>query len=167
LGYSTNTFGYGVNNFVSKKVPIFWGGSVEVVHGLELRYQRNVYHTRKVFALDWGTSFSWYQTRKQKESFYAISLYPVFRFNVLRAKAVDLYLNYSVAGPSYISKLKLDSLETGRHFTFQDFMGVGVYTGRKRNINAEISINHYSNGNIFTENAGVKIPLTFTLGYAF
>lgn len=167
VGYATSSSGYGVNNFVSKKVPIFWGGSVEVKQGLALRYQHNVFHTRKVFALDLGTSLSWWQTAKQKESFYAISVYPVFRFNVLRTHAADLYLNYSVAGPSYISKLKLDSLQTGRHFTFQDFMGVGIYTGRKRNINAEISINHYSNGNIFTENAGVKIPLTFTLGYAF
>ena len=167
LGYAVNTFGYEVNNFVSKKVPIFWGGSVEIKQGLALRYHRNVFHTRKVFALDIGTSLSWWQTRKEKESFYALSVFPVFRFNVIRSSAVDLYLNYSVAGPSYISKLKLDSLETGRHFTFQDFMGIGIYTGKKRNVNAEISINHYSNGNIFTENAGVKIPLTFTMGYAF
>jgi hypothetical protein len=29
-----------------------------------------------------------------------------------------------------------------------------------------VKINHYSNGNIFTQNAGVKIPLTFSVGYA-
>ncbi|HJW17992.1 MAG TPA: acyloxyacyl hydrolase, partial [Flavisolibacter sp.] len=70
-------------------------------------------------------------------------------------------------GPSYISKLTIDGSKSGRHFTFQDFMGIGLFTGKKRHINAEVNINHYSNGNIFTENAGVKIPLTFTLGYAF
>jgi len=30
-----------------------------------------------------------------------------------------------------------------------------------------VKINHFSNGNIQTENAGVKIPYTFNLGYTF
>jgi hypothetical protein len=61
----------------------------------------------------------------------------------------------------------LDRLDTGRHFTFQDFMGAGAFLGRGRHVAAGIKINHYSNGNIFTQNAGVKIPLTVTLGYTF
>ena len=46
-------------------------------------------------------------------------------------------------------------------------MGIGVFAGKNRHLNASVKINHYSNGNIFTQNAGVKIPLTFSLGYAF
>ena len=167
VGYSTNHFGYRVNNFVSKKVPIFWGGSVEIERGTWMRYTRNVYHTRKVFALDVGTSFGWWRSKKNKNEFFTLSVFPQFKFNLLRTKPFDLYLNYSLAGPSYISERIVDDLNTGRHFTFQDFMGMGIFTGKKRNINAEININHYSNGNIFTENAGVKIPLTFNLGYSF
>ena len=34
-------------------------------------------------------------------------------------------------------------------------------------MNAELGIKHYSNGNIFTRNASIKIPLTLTLGLAF
>jgi hypothetical protein len=30
-----------------------------------------------------------------------------------------------------------------------------------------VKINHYSNGNVFTDNAGVKVPLTFGFGYTF
>jgi len=167
LGYTTNTFGYAINNFVAYTVPIFWGGGVEIEKGLTLRYQRNVYHARKVFALNIGTSVSYWKSKKNKEEFYSLALSPIFQFNVVRTKPVDLYLFYSVAGPSYISKLTIDANETGRHFTFQDFMGVGLFAGKKKNINAEVNINHYSNGNIFTENAGVKIPLTFTVGYGF
>ena len=91
----------------------------------------------------------------------------MLRFTVLRIKPMDLYFNYSAAGPSYISRLRIDDKESGKHFTFQDFMGMGVYAGKKRNLNLELSINHYSNGNIFPDNAGVKIPLTFNLGYSF
>ena len=46
-------------------------------------------------------------------------------------------------------------------------MGVGLFAGKNRTFNVGIKTNHYSNGNIFTQNAGVKIPLTLSLGYAF
>jgi hypothetical protein len=85
----------------------------------------------------------------------------------LRTRPADLYFNYSAAGPTYLSALTIDDKKTGRHFTFQDFMGMGIFAGKNRNLNVEININHYSNGNIFPDNPGVKIPLTFNLGYAF
>ena len=46
-------------------------------------------------------------------------------------------------------------------------MSLGVFAGRDRHLNVNVKINHFSNGNIFTQNAGVKIPLTFGVGYAF
>ena len=58
-------------------------------------------------------------------------------------------------------------MPTGRRFTFRDFMGMGSYIGKDRKINAEINIGHFSNGNIYPDNPGVKIPLTFNLGWAF
>ena len=164
--YSSGT-GYGVNNFVSRTVPIFWGGHAKVDFGIAPHYERNVFHTRKVFALDVGASAGFYKTRQNDERFVTLSVYPLFRFTFLRARVADMYFAYSLAGPTYISKVILDDLNTGRHFTFQDFMGVGWFAGANRNLNFGVKINHYSNGNIFTQNAGVKIPLTFSVGYAF
>ncbi len=80
-----------------------------------------------------------------------ISFVPVY---IAPVQPVDFYFNYSAAGPAYISKVVLDDKNTGKHFTFQDFMGIGIFAGKKRNINAEIKIQHYSNGNIFTANPG-------------
>jgi len=168
LGYATNALGYGVNNFVSKTVPIFWGGKVEVKRSVfAIQYSRNVFHTRKVFAIDVGASFAQWTSRKNGETFRTLSAHPVLRFTVLRSKPADLYVSYSIAGPSYISRDVIDDQDTGSRFTFQDTMGVGVFIGERKRINAEINLNHYSNGNILSENAGVKIPLTFKLGYAF
>jgi hypothetical protein len=164
--YSSGT-GYGVNDFVSRKVPIFWGGHAKVDFGIAPHYERNVFHTRKVFALDLGASAGFYKTRQNNERFVTLSVYPLFRFTFLRARLADMYFAYSLAGPTYISKVVLDDLNTGRHFTFQDFMGIGWFAGANRNLNLGVKINHYSNGNIFTQNAGVKIPLTFSVGYAF
>jgi hypothetical protein len=78
-----------------------------------------------------------------------------------------LYLDYSVAGPTLITRTSIDGEQTGKHFTFQDFMGAGVFLGRKRRIAAEVRIEHYSNGNLFPQNPGVTIPLGFYLGTSF
>ena len=164
-GYSSNVLGYGVNNFVSGKIPIFWGGDVHIKQGFSLNYQRNLFHAKKVFALDVGATMAIWKSRDNKENFITAAVYPVLSFYALRLKWADIFLEYSVAGPAYISQTVIDGKQTGKNFTFQDFMGVGMVTGKKRNLVAGLRIAHYSNGNIYTENAGLKIPLTLNLGY--
>jgi hypothetical protein len=78
-----------------------------------------------------------------------------------------VYFSYSLAGPTLMSDTVIDGRDTGERFTFQDFMGVGMFFGKERRLNAELGIKHYSNGNIFTQNASIKIPLTLTLGLTF
>jgi Lipid A 3-O-deacylase (PagL) len=89
------------------------------------------------------------------------------RFFVARPSSADIYISYSIAGPTYISRTEIDEKDVGERFTFQDFMGIGVFFGKSRRINAEFGIKHYSNGNIFTGNAAIKIPPTLTLGLVF
>jgi len=174
IGYSSNIAGYGINNSL-EKVSLFWGGDAEIRQGLSLNYQRNIFHSPKYFALDWGVNASTWQTSGKgkniiyptKESFFTFSVFPVLRFNFLHSQPVDAYFYYSVAGPTYISKVRLDGFETGEHFTFQDTMGLGVFFGENRNMNAELKIGHYSNGNVFPLNGAVKIPMSLNIGYAF
>ena len=169
VGISTNALGYGVNNFVSKDspIPIFWGGAAEVKSGIALHYHRNIFHAKKVFSFDWGISTSFWKSRRQEDNFFTLSVFPVLRFNVIHSKSADYYFYYSIAGPTYISKTIIDGQNTGRHFTFQDLLGIGTFMGKQRKINTEIRIGHYSNGNIFPYNDGVKLPLTFCGGYSF
>lgn len=168
ISYTTDLLGFRVNNFFANKVvPVFWGGDVDVHRGFSISYQRNFFHTRKVFSMDWGVSAGSWQSRGQGIRFYTASIYPLFRFSFLRKKKFDLYFDYSAAGPTYISETRMDEIELGEKFTFQDFMGAGIYSGKKRNLNAELKIMHFSNGGLFPKNNGVKVPLTFTLGYAF
>lgn len=163
----TTGVGFNVNTFLSDQVPVFWGGNARVARGVGVHYNRNVFHTRKVFSFDIGASASGFSSLNQRERVFALSLYPLLRLTMVRTAPADVYFQYSLAGPTYISKLSLDTYLLGRHFTFQDFMGVGAFLGRDRKFTAGVKINHYSNGNLFTENAGVKVPLTVTLGYLF
>jgi len=167
LGASTNLLGYGVNELFGRYVVIFFSGHVEVDHGLTLAYERNVFHSRKRFAFDLGLSASFWDSNVVHENFVTLSAYPLVRYFLVRAEPADVYFAYSVAGPTFITQSKLDGLETGAQFTFQDKMGVGWFMGRSRRVNAELSIKHFSNGNLATSNAGIKIPLTFTIGLTF
>jgi hypothetical protein len=167
LGYTTSMLGYGVNHFFSRTIPIFWSGRVETRCGLTVDYQRNVFHTRKRFAFDLGASASYWKSSANLQPFRTLSAYPLFRFFLLRTLPADVYVDYSLAGPTYVTRAVIDDRDTGARLTFQDFMGVGVFLGQNRRMNAEVGIKHYSNGNIFTRNAAIKIPLTFTLGVTF
>lgn len=167
VGYSTNRLGYGVNDVFSKWVVIFWGGHVDTRQGGSIEYERNVFHTKKLFAFDLGASASIWQTDAKEQTFRTLSAYPLVRFFLARNETMDAYFSYSIAGPTYISEYQLDDLNTGATFTFQDMMGVGAFLGKSRRVNAEISIKHFSNGNLATSNAGIKIPLTFKVGWAF
>ena len=145
----------------------FLGGAYMRYFLTTLDYQHNVFHTKKVFAFDLGASGSIWKSNGNREGFLTGSVYPLFRFFLARPRQADVYFSYSLAGPTFISQTVLDGRDTGKRFTFQDFMGVGAFFGKTRRMNAEIGIKHYSNGNIFTRNASIKIPLTLTLGLTF
>ena len=167
IGYTTNLLGYGVNTLFSRTIPVFWGGNVETRRGFTLDYERNVFHTKERFAFDLGVSASYWTSNGNKEIFRTLAAYPLFRFFLARPRPADVYFSYSVAGPAFLSQVVVDGRDTGERFTFQDFMGVGAFFGRARRWNGEIGIKHYSNGNIFTTNASIKVPLTLTLGLTF
>jgi hypothetical protein len=168
IGYASGTVGYGFNHFVSRTLPVFWGGHVSVDRGFTARYERNVFHTRKWFALDLGAGVSRWQSQKSRDVFSTISFYPLMRFIFLRTRVADLHVSYSLAGPTYISRRVLDGMDVGTNrFTFQDLFGVGVVAGKRRHVAIGVGLGHYSNGNLFPLNAGVAVPLTFSAGYAF
>jgi hypothetical protein len=167
VGYSTNVLSYGVNDLFSKYVVIFWGGHVETKQGLSLEYERNVFHSKKRFSFDLGMSASVWQSNELEETFRTFSAYPLVRYFFARPESADIYFLYSIAGPTYISQYMIDGLNTGANFTFQDMMGVGGFFGKSRRLNAELTIKHFSNGNLATSNAGIKVPLTFKVGLTF
>lgn len=167
IGYTAGGLGYGVNDFVSSTVPVFWGGDIKVGNGISARYQQNVFHTRSLFSLDLGGSIGYWSTLATGDRFVTLSAYPLLRFTVVRRPSADYYISYSFAGPTLISQPVIEGEETGTRFTFQDMFGVGAFLGRRRNLVLEVNLGHYSNGNLFASNPGLKIPLTFGVGYAF
>jgi hypothetical protein len=168
VSYTTRRFGYEPNHFISHTVPIFWGGRVHIGSGLTVRYDRNVFHTPRRFAVDFGVNVAGWQSDLNRERFFSISAAPRLRFIVVRQRLTDIYVWYSTAGATFISRPTFDGSEIGtNHFTFQDGIGVGAFLGRARHVTIGVSLSHFSNGNLETRNPGVAVPVTFDLGYAF
>jgi hypothetical protein len=165
LSYTTNGLGYGVNDLFSKTLPLFWGGAAHLKQGFSLHYQRNIFHARRVFSLDWAAGAGYWKTKENEDEFLTLSLYPVLRFTAFRSSSADIFFEYTVAGPTFISKTLLDNEKTGKKFTFYDAMGMGAFLGKKKKLVTGLRIAHFSNGNIFPDNNGVKVPLSFNLGY--
>ena len=176
FSYGTGEIGFGFNQFFGMSlpvgdfesfgIPVFWVGEVKAEHAVSLTYQRLIYRSEKIFSLDWGVSATYFQSRGKTDVF-AFSIFPVLRFYLLRKSKFDFYTNYSIIGPAYISKADIDGFKSGPNITYQDTMGFGVFFGKKRKYNFELRIMHYSNGNIFTRNDGVAIPIQFTFGKTF
>src|SRR5262249_50847950 len=93
-GYISDALGYGVNDFFSRgAVPVFWSADVKAARGFSFDYQRNTFHTRRVFSLDAGAGITSLKGKKEGESFVTASIYPVLRFTLLRTKSVDFFVD--------------------------------------------------------------------------
>lgn len=170
-GFSRSIFNpHDINNYFAPPdsyVPIFWSGSVAVRNGAWVRYEKNVFHTHKIFSLDWGVSVSTYDSKMNNSSFQAFSIFPLVRLWFIRSRLVDFYFSYSAVGPSYMTKRYIDNRDLGGNFIFQDLIGLGGFLGKNKQVDFEAGIGHYSNGNFFPRNPGIDVPLTLSLGYAF
>jgi opacity protein-like surface antigen len=168
VGYASNLSGYGVNRFFSNdKFPVFWLGDAYVSEGFSLDYIRNIYHGKKIFSFDWGASLGIWKGKNGGDMFMTLSLYPEFKWTLIHSKPADIYLMYSLAGPTFITANRLDGQELGGEFTFRDAMGAGLFMGSDRKFNVEFRIAHFSNGNLYPRNAGICIPLSLSAGYSF
>lgn len=177
VSYGAGAIGYGVNrffgmslkvgNFESFGIPVFWVGAVKSAHAASITYQRLIFRSKKVFSLDWGVSATYFKTEATNTDVFAFSIFPSMRFYLLRKPKFDMYTNYSVIGPTLLTVSNIDNLNTGPKTTFQDTMGLGFFFGKQRQYNLEFRIMHYSNGNIFTKNSGVAVPIQFTFGKTF
>lgn len=166
--FSTNMFNPNVNKyFTIHYIPIFWGGDLKIKNGEWLMYERNIFHTHKIFSFDVGVSASTYHSSINNTAFQAFSVFPAIRLWFLRSPSADFYFTYAIAGPSYITHSAMDGIDLGGHFTFQDLLGVGAFLGHKKHFNIDMKIAHYSNGNLLPNNPGVQVPLVISLGYAF
>ncbi len=153
--------------FTAPYVPIFWRAPIKAKNGFIFSYERNFFHTQKYISLDWGLSGASWTSQVFSNQFYTAAAFLDFDFWFLRTKYCDVYFTYSIAGPAFISRTRLENREMGGNFIFQDALGLGALIGKTKHLNVTVKIGHYSNGSLLPDNPGIDIPLVLSLGYAF
>ena len=71
--------------------PIFWEGDIGVRSGLSVDYQRNLFHTQKIFSLDVGVSAAYRRSQRLDDRFVTVSVLPLMRFTLARTPVADVY----------------------------------------------------------------------------
>ena len=145
--------------------PLFWKAHFKVSHAYYLWYQRTIFHTQNHFSLNLGASIA--DLNYESEHNYAFSGFLDMRFWLWHNKWFDPYLNYSVAGPTWLSKKVFGTTEFSEHFVFQDALGLGATLGKDHKMDLGFSVVHYSNGDLFPINGGIQVPFVIWLGYSF
>ncbi len=171
VGYFNNSYtgkNTSVNQYFSPPyLPVFWHSVLRVKNGYMLMYERNFYHTKKYVSLDWGASGASWTSQLLGNQFYTVALFLDLSVWFVRSKYADLYITYSIAGPTYMSRNRIDARDMGGNFIFQDTLGVGALLGTQKHVNVSVKIGHYSNGSLLPFNPGIDVPFIFSIGYAF
>lgn len=166
--YNRGFFHLYVNQWVTYPyLPIFWKGYTYAKSGAQILFDQLFFHTQRVFGFYWGVSVSRWRSLIQRKSFYAVSIFPELKLWFLRRRSVQLYFMYSAAGPSYISRWIIDDQSIAGHFTFQDFLGLGMTLGQRHAFDVAFKIIHYSNGGTLPSNPGTDVPVVLSMGYTF
>ena len=145
--------------------PLFWKSRAKVDNGLTFSYEYLVFHTKKYFSVNFDNSLSWWEIQSQSQ--VALSFFFVLRFWLFRMDSFNPYIAWSIAGPTLLSRRTFDNANLGGHFIFQDFLGIGVVIGRNHHVDISLKMYHYSNGDLFLNNAGFDVPTVLTVGYIF
>ena len=114
-----------------------------------------------------GASLGNWTSSELRQNFTTVSIFPEIKLWLVRCPRFDLYFTYSLAGPTIISRKRIDNFDTGTYFTFEDFIGFGTFLGKAKHVDINIQLMHFSNGNLFPSNPGVDVPLMLGVGYVF
>lgn len=146
--------------------PIFWDASHKAQSGVQIMYQRNFFHTKKWFSINWGASISRWAT--PHDHVFAFSLLVSFKLWLLRIHhTIFPYIYYSVAAPTILTNRHFAGSNFGANFVFQDMLGVGVQIGARRAFDIALLMVHYSNGDLISPNSGIKVPVELSISYLF
>ncbi|OGO95625.1 MAG: hypothetical protein A3F41_00595 [Coxiella sp. RIFCSPHIGHO2_12_FULL_44_14] len=153
------------NNIPRPPHPLFWKSQLKADEGLNLTYERNVFHTQKYFSVNLGTSFSWWNTHSQAQ--LALSGFFDLYIWIFRTTTFSPYISWSVGGPTLLSRRWLNGVNLGSHLIFQDFLGIGVKLGKQHVVDVNLKMYHYSNGDLFVHNNGFDVPVVLSIDYLF
>lgn len=141
----------------------------EHLHGAQLflSYDPQCFQWRAFnLYFDGGVGQFWITNKPYYTNLTIYSLSPVVRYTFKKRGPIFPYIEFSI-GPAYLNHLHLEDRNFGMHFSFQDRMGIGFYTGNKQQFSLGIHAVHYSNAHLAKYNSGVSALMEVDFGYKF
>lgn len=103
----------------------------------------------------------------QQDQLTTGSLFLSGRLWVLHLLFLHPYVEYSLFGPTLVSKSAFAGLEFGSRFLFQNFFGVGVELGSERALSVDLKMLRYYESDNFQPKKGFRVPLVASVGISF
>ena len=89
------------------------------------------------------------------------------RMWVLHLLFIHPYVEYSIFGPTLVSKESFGDLKFQSNFLFQNFFGVGVDIGEGTGFSIDLKTIRYYESQNFHPNDGFRVPIIASVGFLF
>lgn len=104
---------------------------------------------------------------RQEEGLYSATMFLSSRINGISLLFFHPYLEYSLFGPTVVSKDHFASRNFGSRFLLQNFLGAGVEIGKNSGISINAKMIRYFLADMTHPKEGFEVPILLSVGYHF
>jgi hypothetical protein len=140
--------------------------SENIEKGYMLFYEKKLFDISSFLSFYAGGNIGKYH--KDGDSLYSGSLSLASRVWLLHLVVIHPYVEFSLFGPTVLSKNQIKDVDLKSNFLFQNYISLGTELGRGSGLNLELKAVKFFRANLVkSESDGVKVPLLLSLGYLF
>lgn len=148
------------SNVYRPSKPLMWTARLKVDRAIIAAYEKRIYKPWNYLEFYSGLSVGYLEKNQaHQDSISVISNYIMMRVYLMKTSFCGLFLLYSPAGPSFLSKKNFVKTGFSNRFVFQDQFGLGAEVKGRAHYEIFAKLYHFSNGDIFPINGGIDIPL--------
>lgn len=136
-----------------------------VEKGVMLFYERKLFDVLTVLSTYIGADLGKWKMNGDK--IYSTSCFLSGKMWILHLPFLHTYLEYSMFGPTALSKEVFGSLHFGSNFLFQNFFGIGVEVGEGSGFCVDLRIFRYTEKDFKKPAALFQVPITLSVGLLF
>ena len=101
------------------------------------------------------------------DQIYTTSAFLSCRVWAIHLPFAHTYLEYSILGPTLLSKENFNNVDFGSNILFQNFFGAGIELGEGRGFSINLKILKYTNSDVNQPDVSIHIPILVSVGYLF
>lgn len=141
------------------------GDNPSVEKGVMILYERKLLDLAGFVSAYVGCNLA--RWRMAQDQIFTTSAFLSCRLWLLHLPFAHTYAEYSVFGPTLLSKEHFHDQTFGTNFLFQSFYGAGVELGEGRGFSIDLKIVRYTKTSEPTADYSIYVPILVSMGYLF